>query len=94
MSLLYVKGNLVAFIEGFKTGLHDCLMMNKHIMSASPLNKSESFLVAKPPGSSIGRNNIPLFLKFSTLQTGGCHFDKRLALQNETAPPINKVGLD
>ena len=60
MSLFYIKGNLVAFIEGFKTSGIDSGMMNKHIRSVFLLNESESFSVIKPLNSSIRHNNILL----------------------------------
>src|SRR5210317_1956748 len=60
LSLLYVKGNSIAFIEGFKTVCIDCRMMNKHISSVFLLNESEPFMVIKPLNSSIGHDNILL----------------------------------
>jgi len=60
LSLLYVKGNSVTFIERFKTVCIDCRMMNKHIRSVFLLNESEPFMVIKPLNSSIGHDNILL----------------------------------
>jgi hypothetical protein len=60
LALLDIKGNPVAFFQGFESGCIDCGMMNKHILAALLLDESEPFLVAKPLDGSIGHNNILL----------------------------------
>ena len=94
MSLLYVKGNSVAFIEGFKTVCIDWRMMNKHIRSVFLLNESEPFMVIKPLNSSIGHDNILLSKNFQRRKLEGAILTNGLFLQIETIPQIKQDLID
>jgi len=93
LPLLYIKGNSIAFIEGFKTVCIDCRMMNKHIRSVFLLNESEPFMVAKPLNSSIGHDNILLSKYFQNLKLEDGTKKNELSLQKKTAPPIEDRAL-
>jgi hypothetical protein len=69
-------------------------MMNKYICSVFLLNESESFRVVKPFNRAISHDNILLSKKFSTLQAGGCHFDKWIVPAERNRPVNGTTGLD
>ena len=63
-TLLDIKGDLVAFIKGFKASGIDRGMMNEYIRSIFLLDKTKTFLIVKPFYSSISHDTILLSLIF------------------------------
>ena len=89
LPLLYIKGNSVAFIEGFETVCIDCWMMNKHIRSVFLLNEFEPFSIVKPLNSSFRHWDTLLsrnFLMVSHL--GIAPFQMNLSFETKPAPKL------
>jgi hypothetical protein len=75
-ALLYVEGNLIAFIESFETAGINPGMMNKYIRAVLLFNETITLAGIKPLYNSIRHEDILLSKKFSKFQTGGCLIDK------------------
>ena len=93
LTLLYVKSNPVAFIEGLETGCIDTWMMNKYIRAIFLLNEAITFAAIKPltiplaiVTHSFQKNFHGSKLQVAALTNGS-------GLQSETGPPIKNGPL-
>lgn len=74
LTLLYVKGDALSFIERLKAGSIDGGMMNKYVRTVFLLEKTKALTVIKPLYSSISHSDNLLSEYLLRFQTSGRHF--------------------